>query len=164
MVPPASAARERALRSTARALDLGALGLALVTASIAFLLPSSGVGKCASYPACLAAPPSAALAAHTLLGALLGLAIVGLLVCCVGLRRQFPAALPRALLSLVVVAVMGSIGSGLFTGALPTIFVLVQVGLLAVLLLLLLVTWTALEESPVALPPIEGRGAGAPDP
>lgn len=133
--PPAPSRRAFALR----VLVLASILLAVVTGALAL-----------SQPASTGPAPSTVLDVHQALGAVLGLLLLGVLVGCLVLRREHPRALPWSAASFALVVVMGGIGQGLFSGALPVYFVLVQTGLLALLLVVLVVLLARLWPRPTA--------------
>ncbi len=146
---------------TARLAALVSFLLALVAAVLALGVTAAGGFDCRAYPGCLLQPPGWETQAHVTAGALLGVAILVLFALGLLLRHDRPRALPYSAASLLLVILMGGIGAGLSTGALPDAFLVVQSVLVLVLLFLLYRTYRALDPRRSPIAPREGA-AGDP--
>lgn len=136
-----------------RGLLLLSIVLALVAAALALGITIAGGVACSSYPSCLFQQTGWTVQAHFLAAALLGLTILATFVASLAQVRSRPRLVLRSFFALLLVAVMGGIGAGLSTGTLPDLFLVVQVGLLAVLIWSLVVSFLgALERRPEPLP------------
>ncbi len=129
-----------------RGLLLLSIALALFAGALALGITIAGGVACSSYPACLFQQTGWTVQAHVLVAALLGLSVLATFIASLVQVRSRPRLVVRSFFSLLLVVVMGGIGTGLSTGTLPDLFLVVQVGLLAVLVWTLAVSFLGARE------------------
>lgn len=140
-------------RQSARGLILLSVLLALLAGALALGLTLLGGTPCPSYPSCILNPTGSVLTAHILVSGVLGLTVLVTLPASLPLRRRSSRVLPLELATLALLVVMAGIGQGLSSGALPSSFLYVQTGFLALLLVLLGLTWRGLRSGPAPAAP-----------
>ncbi|MDE1879956.1 MAG: hypothetical protein KGI89_05370 [Euryarchaeota archaeon] len=148
----------------AKVAVLCSIALAVVASLLALGVTAAGGFDCRAYPSCLFEQPSWSVQAHVLVGALLGVVLLVLAVLGFLLRRTHPGSFPATFASFLLSIVMGGIGAGLSTGALPDAFLLVQSALVVLLLALLLFAHRKLRRAnaPAARAPDGGVREAAP--